>query len=53
VERIAGFSIVATAVAALAVFVATGRLRAEQVRAEIAGWNRVLRLQGIRRLVNA
>ena len=49
VERIAGFTIVATAVAVLAVLVAAAvyAQAAGQVLAEIAERNRVLRLQGI------
>ena len=50
VERIAGFTIVAAALALLVVLVATGRLRTRQVLAEIAGRNPVLELQGIRGL---
>jgi hypothetical protein len=51
VKRIAGFTIVATAVAVLAVLVATAVYAQGQVLAEIAERNRVLRLQGIRGLV--
>ena len=52
VERIVGFFIVATAVGVLAVLVATALYGGQtgQVLAEIAGRNRVLRLQGIRGL---
>ena len=53
VKRIAGFTIVAAAVAVLAVLVAVAvyaQSQDRQVLAEIAERNRVLRLQGIRGL---
>ena len=51
VERITGFTIVATAVAVLAALVAAAVYAQREVLAEIAERNRVLRLQGIRGLV--